>query len=103
MLSGVEALTPSERRVADLAAEGLTTRQIAEALFVTPKTVEFHLRNTYQKLDIGSRPSWPARWRRVASSDVETGRRGAPPVGPGPPHLPRSTGCPQAPLPSARP
>jgi len=55
MRSGVEALTPSERRVADLAAEGLTTRQIAEALFVTPKTVEFHLRNTYQKLDISSR------------------------------------------------
>ena len=55
MLSGVESLTPSERRVADLAAEGLTTRQIAEALFVTPKTVEFHLRHTYQKLDISSR------------------------------------------------
>ena len=55
MLSGVESLTPSERRVADLAAEGLTTRQIAEALFVTPKTVEFHLRHTYQKLEISSR------------------------------------------------
>ena len=55
MLSGVESLTPRERRVADLAAEGLTTRQIAEALFVTPKTVEFHLRRTYQKLDISSR------------------------------------------------
>jgi DNA-binding NarL/FixJ family response regulator len=55
MRSGIDALTPSERRVADLAAEGLTTRQIAEALFVTPKTVEFHLRNTYQKLDITSR------------------------------------------------
>ena len=41
--------------MADLAAEGLTTRQIAEALFVTPKTVEFHLRHTYQKLDINSR------------------------------------------------
>src|SRR5450755_4570763 len=46
MLSGVESLTPSERRVADLAAEGLTTRQTAEALFVTPTTVEFHLRHT---------------------------------------------------------
>jgi DNA-binding CsgD family transcriptional regulator len=55
MLSGVESLTPSERRVAKLAAQGLTTRQIAEALFVTPKTVEFHLRHTYQKLDVNSR------------------------------------------------
>jgi DNA-binding CsgD family transcriptional regulator len=52
---GLEALTPSERRVGGLAARGLTTREMAEALFVTPKTVEFHLRNIYQKLDIGSR------------------------------------------------
>jgi DNA-binding NarL/FixJ family response regulator len=55
MLSGPEALTPSQRRVADLAAQGLTTRMIAEALFITPKTVEFHLRQIYQKLDISSR------------------------------------------------
>jgi DNA-binding CsgD family transcriptional regulator len=51
---GVEALTPSERRVADLAAKGRTTRQIASALFVTPKTVEFHLRHIYRKLDVPS-------------------------------------------------
>jgi DNA-binding CsgD family transcriptional regulator len=54
MLSGIAALTPSERRVADLAASGLTTRQIAEVLVVTPKTVEFHLRHIYRKLDIPS-------------------------------------------------
>jgi DNA-binding CsgD family transcriptional regulator len=54
-LTGVEALTPSERRVADLAAQGLTTRQIAGTLFVSPKTVEYHLRHTYQKLNISSR------------------------------------------------
>lgn len=54
-LSGIESLTPSERRVADLAAQGLTTRQIAGSLFVTPKTVEYHLRHTYQKLHIQSR------------------------------------------------
>jgi DNA-binding CsgD family transcriptional regulator len=53
--SGVESLTVSQRRVAELAARGLTTRQIAEALFVTPKTVEFHLRHAYRKLDICSR------------------------------------------------
>ncbi len=55
MLSGLESLTPSERRVAEVAAKGLTTRQIAETLFVSPKTVEFHLRHIYQKLDIASR------------------------------------------------
>ena len=53
--TGVDSLTVSQRRVAELAARGLTTRQIAEALFVTPKTVEFHLRQTYRKLDIASR------------------------------------------------
>ncbi len=52
---GPEALTPSERRVAELAMEGLTTREMAEALFVTPKTVEFHLRHIYQKLGVNSR------------------------------------------------
>ena len=48
-------LTAAERRVAELAAEGLTNREIAQTLFVTVKTVEWHLRNTYVKLRIGSR------------------------------------------------
>jgi len=51
----VLALTASERRVADLAAEGQTNRDIAQTLYVTPKTVEVHLTNTYRKLGIGSR------------------------------------------------
>jgi DNA-binding CsgD family transcriptional regulator/tetratricopeptide (TPR) repeat protein len=54
-LRGPDALTPAERRVALLAAEGMTNRQIAQALFVTPKTVEKHISNTYGKLGIGSR------------------------------------------------
>jgi DNA-binding CsgD family transcriptional regulator/tetratricopeptide (TPR) repeat protein len=52
---GVESLTPSEKRVAELAASGLTNRQIAQSLFVTVKTVEAHLSATYDKLDIESR------------------------------------------------
>jgi DNA-binding CsgD family transcriptional regulator len=52
---GVGALTPSERRIADMAAEELTNREIAQALFVTPKTVEVHLSNAYRKLEIRSR------------------------------------------------
>ena len=54
-ISGVHALTPSERRVAQLAAEGLTNRQIAQALFVSQATVVTHLSHCYQKLDISSR------------------------------------------------
>jgi DNA-binding CsgD family transcriptional regulator len=49
------SLTASERRVAGLAAEGQTNRDIAQALFVTPKTVEVHLSNAYRKLGIRSR------------------------------------------------
>jgi DNA-binding CsgD family transcriptional regulator len=52
---GVESLTPSERRIAKLAAEGLTNREIAQRLFLSVKTVESHLRGAYRKLDISSR------------------------------------------------
>jgi DNA-binding CsgD family transcriptional regulator len=55
MLRGVEALTPSERRIAQLAATGRTNREIAQSLFITRKTVEMHLHNAYRKLDIDSR------------------------------------------------
>jgi DNA-binding CsgD family transcriptional regulator len=54
-LTGVESLTASERRVAELAAQGLTNREIAQALFVTARTVEGHLTRTFQKLDLRSR------------------------------------------------
>jgi DNA-binding CsgD family transcriptional regulator len=59
MLSGRESLTASEDRVALLAAEGLTNREIAQQLFVTVKAVQWHLRNVYRKLDVGSREELP--------------------------------------------
>jgi DNA-binding CsgD family transcriptional regulator len=55
LLSGPGSLTPSERRIAELAGGGQSNRQIAQALFVTPKTVEYHLRNAYRKLEIQGR------------------------------------------------
>jgi DNA-binding NarL/FixJ family response regulator len=59
-LAGPDALTPSERRIAELAAEALTNRDIAQQLFVTPKTVEVHLSAVYRKLGITSRRGLPS-------------------------------------------
>lgn len=59
MVTGRDALTTSERRIAMLAAEGRSNREIAQTLFVTPKTVENHLGRIYQKLDINSRAQLP--------------------------------------------
>jgi len=61
LYAGVDALTPSEMRVARMAADGLTNREIAQSLFVTRKTVEVHLSHTYQKLDIASRSELPEK------------------------------------------
>jgi DNA-binding CsgD family transcriptional regulator len=53
--TGIDSLTASERRVAQLAAEGKTNREIAQALFVTQKTIEMHLSHVYRKLEIQAR------------------------------------------------
>jgi class 3 adenylate cyclase/DNA-binding CsgD family transcriptional regulator len=55
VLTGLDSLTPSERRVAEMAAEGMSNKEIAQTLFVTTKTVEVHLSNVYRKLEIASR------------------------------------------------
>lgn len=67
--SGADSLTPSERRVAQLAAEGLSSPQVAQQLFVTVNTVESHLRHAYMKLDIHSRGD--------LAGALAAGRRGA--------------------------
>jgi DNA-binding CsgD family transcriptional regulator len=61
--SGLEALSPSEHRVARLAAQGQHNRDIAQALFVTTKTVEVHLTSCYRKLGITSRTDLAALLR----------------------------------------
>jgi DNA-binding CsgD family transcriptional regulator len=57
--SGADSLTPSERRVAQLAAGGQTNREIAQTLFVTEKTVETHLGHAFRKLGVTSRRQLP--------------------------------------------
>ena len=59
-LSGVAALTTNERRVATLAADGRSNREIAQALYVSPKTVEKHLTAAYRKLGASAREELPA-------------------------------------------
>jgi DNA-binding CsgD family transcriptional regulator len=59
-LAGTDALTASEKRVANLAASGISNREIAQQLFVTINTVESHLRHTYLKLGLHSRAELPA-------------------------------------------
>jgi DNA-binding CsgD family transcriptional regulator len=54
-ITGRDALTPGELRAVRLAIEGLTNREIAQALFVTAKTVDTHLSHAYAKLNISSR------------------------------------------------
>jgi DNA-binding CsgD family transcriptional regulator len=58
--TGIAALTPSERRVASMAAAGLTNREIAESLFVTVKAVQWHLGHVYRKLGVTGREDLPA-------------------------------------------
>jgi DNA-binding CsgD family transcriptional regulator len=55
VLTGLDSLTASERRIAELASEGLTNREIAQTLFVTARTVEGHLTSIFRKLQLDSR------------------------------------------------
>jgi len=55
VLSGLDSLTASERRVAELARDGMTNREIAQSLFVTARTVEGHLTHVFRKLDLSAR------------------------------------------------
>jgi DNA-binding CsgD family transcriptional regulator len=53
--SGAETLTPQERQVAAVVRQGLSNREVAAQLFVSPRTVDFHLRNIFSKLGVASR------------------------------------------------
>ena len=65
-LTGPNALTAAERRTARMAADGLGNREIAQALFLSTKTVETHLTRVYEKLGIRARGQLPAALNRIA-------------------------------------
>jgi DNA-binding CsgD family transcriptional regulator len=60
VLTGLDSLTASERRIAELARQGLTNREIAQTLFITARTVEGHLTSVFRKLGVDSREELPA-------------------------------------------
>jgi DNA-binding CsgD family transcriptional regulator len=66
-VSTLNDLTPQELQIALSLAEGRTTRETATALFLSPKTIEYHLRNVYRKLSIGSRAELKAAMERLAA------------------------------------
>jgi DNA-binding CsgD family transcriptional regulator len=66
--SGRGVLTPQERTVAELAAEGLSNREIAASLFVSTNTIETHLRHVFQKLGVRSRVELARAWDRGGES-----------------------------------
>jgi DNA-binding CsgD family transcriptional regulator len=61
-VSTLDQLTPQELQIAHLLAEGRTTREAAAAIFLSPKTVEYHLRSVYRKLGINSREELASRF-----------------------------------------
>lgn len=67
-IRGIDSLTPGERRVAGMVAEGMSNREIAEALFVTVKAVQWHLRHIYEKLDATSREELVDELREAAAA-----------------------------------
>ncbi|MBV8914610.1 MAG: AAA family ATPase [Acetobacteraceae bacterium] len=77
--SALEALTPQELRIAMVLAEGRTTREAAAQLFLSPKTIEYHLRSAYRKLGICSRDELA---RALTSMGGEHAAAAAPSAGP---------------------
>lgn len=65
----LDELTAAERRVADLAAAGLTNREMASSLQLSPHTVDYHLRQIFRKLGISSR----VRLSRVVAEEAMAG------------------------------
>ena len=61
----VDQLTAQERRIAEAVAEGRSNREVASALFLSPRTVEYHLTNAYRKLGVTNRTALAERLREA--------------------------------------
>ena len=81
-VSGVEALTTSERRVARMASSGMSNREIAQELFVTSKTVALHLTHVYEKLNINGRAQLPGELAEIRGTAPALDPRSRGRVGP---------------------
>ena len=66
-----DELTPQEQQIALQVAEGKPNKEVAAALFLSPKTVEFHLSRIYRKLDISSRSELVRRLAAAPGSELE--------------------------------
>jgi DNA-binding CsgD family transcriptional regulator len=63
-----EQLTPAELRIATLVAQGRSNKEVASILFLSPKTIEFHLGRIYRKLDVANRTALAAALARSQSA-----------------------------------
>ena len=63
-------LTPTEERIAELVASGRTYREVADALFISPKTVQWNLSKIYRKLGVGSRAELVAKLASAGASQT---------------------------------
>jgi DNA-binding NarL/FixJ family response regulator len=67
--TGSKVLTAAERRIAELAAAGMTNHDVVSALFISTKTVEVHLSRIYRKLGIRSRAELGRRLDQLGDGD----------------------------------
>ena len=69
--AGSTDLTPTERQVAELVADGLSSKAVAEKLFLSVRTVDANLTRIYQKMNVKSRTEMAAKLREERPPDSE--------------------------------